>query len=191
MSLMELVVKHGLYTNGNVWGTDKEIIHGYVSSFYEDAFAKYRDKEINLIEVGVYRCFSIKMWREYFPKAKIWASDIEDDHFIPMDGVEYFCGDSYSDEMVSQHPNADIIIDDGPHTVESQILFLQKYLPKLNKGGTLVVEDVQSGSDHVFNSFGDTVDMVGELNGNEYDYEMIETVGQETNKDNRLFVVTY
>ena len=108
-----------------------------------------------------------------------------------MDDVQYFCGDSYSDEIVSQHPDADIIIDDGPHTVESQILFLQKYLPKLNKGGILIIEDVQSGSDHVFNSFGNTVDMIGEMNGNEYDYEMIDTVGREENKDNRLFVVTH
>ena len=36
----------------------------------------------------------------------------------------------------------DIIIDDGPHTLESQIKFINNYFKKLNKNGKLFIEDV-------------------------------------------------
>jgi hypothetical protein len=45
---------------------------------------------------------------------------------------------------VDSLPKFDIIIDDGPHTLESMVLCIDLYLPKLNKGGVLVIEDVQS-----------------------------------------------
>jgi predicted O-methyltransferase YrrM len=38
----------------------------------------------------------------------------------------------------------DFIIDDGPHTLESQCKFLSLYLPLLAEGGMAVIEDVQS-----------------------------------------------
>jgi len=36
----------------------------------------------------------------------------------------------------------DIIIDDGPHTLESQIKFINNYFKKLNKNGKLFIEDI-------------------------------------------------
>jgi hypothetical protein len=35
------------------------------------------------------------------------------------------------------------MIDDGPHTLESMVSFIQLYLPLLKEDGILVVEDVQ------------------------------------------------
>jgi hypothetical protein len=40
--------------------------------------------------------------------------------------------------------NFDIIIDDGPHTLESMIFFIENYSKLLEEDGILVVEDVQS-----------------------------------------------
>jgi hypothetical protein len=36
----------------------------------------------------------------------------------------------------------DIIIDDGPHTFETQSYFLTNYLPLLKKDGVLILEDI-------------------------------------------------
>jgi hypothetical protein len=36
----------------------------------------------------------------------------------------------------------DILIDDGPHTLDSMIFFVKHYLPLLNETGILVVEDI-------------------------------------------------
>jgi len=38
----------------------------------------------------------------------------------------------------------DIMIDDGPHTLESMIFFIENYSKLLEDDGILVVEDVQS-----------------------------------------------
>ena len=52
-------------------------------------------------------------------------------------------GDAYTEEVVDSLPSFDIIIDDGPHTIESQIKCLEFYLPKLNDGGVILIEDIQ------------------------------------------------
>ena len=38
----------------------------------------------------------------------------------------------------------DIMIDDGPHTLESMIFFIKNYLPMLKDDGILIIEDVSS-----------------------------------------------
>lgn len=38
----------------------------------------------------------------------------------------------------------DIVIDDGPHTLESMIKFIQLYSQVMKKDGILVIEDIQS-----------------------------------------------
>ena len=37
----------------------------------------------------------------------------------------------------------DVIIDDGPHTLESQVFAVKHYLPLLNEGGVFAIEDIQ------------------------------------------------
>ena len=39
-----------------------------------------------------------------------------------------------------------MILDDGPHTLESNIWFIQKYLPLLAEDGILIIEDIQDFS---------------------------------------------
>ena len=36
----------------------------------------------------------------------------------------------------------DILIDDGPHTLDSMVFFVKHYLPLLNDTGVLVIEDI-------------------------------------------------
>jgi hypothetical protein len=50
----------------------------------------------------------------------------------------------------------DIIIDDGPHTVESQIYTIKNYTKLLKNGGILIIEDIQNYGDVdiIINSIG-------------------------------------
>ena len=41
--------------------------------------------------------------------------------------------------------NFDFIIDDGPHTLKSQIKAILYYFPKLKKNGYLIIEDILKG----------------------------------------------
>ena len=128
-------------------GTDKNTVHNYVKGFYENEFSKFQDKEINLLEIGICHGGSLFLWQKYFKNAKIYGFDITDseilDRYRNIENVRQLFMNAYEEETVSKLPNFDIIIDDGPHSLESQIEFIKLYLPKLNTGGVLVIEDIQ------------------------------------------------
>ena len=60
MTLRELQQK-------NQYSTDKEFSHHYLG-VYDELFAPFKDKEINLLEVGVATGGSLKLWEKYFTK---------------------------------------------------------------------------------------------------------------------------
>lgn len=78
--------------------------------------------------------------------ATIHAIDIES---IPawvsrLENVETYQEDAYSEKGLQLFKPFmfDIIIDDGPHTLESMIYIVQYYLYKLNKNGIMIIEDI-------------------------------------------------
>lgn len=135
--------------DANGWfGTDKAHGHTYIN-FYEESFSKYRNKKINLVEIGVRCGASIKLWREYFANAMIYGIDngpigIEmNQEWVTGDNVQYIECDAYTQECVEKLPDKiDILIDDGPHYFNSHVKLLELYLNKINKGGMLIIEDV-------------------------------------------------
>lgn len=154
MKLKEILEQYSLngdYHNGrkyNNGGTDKNTVHSYIDSFYENCFEKYKNEKISLLEIGIQGGASLKMWNEYFlNNERIVGIDISEDNvhvdYKNIPKVTYIYGDAYSDEILNDDLKFDIIIDDGPHTLNSQICFIEKYLPKLKCGGILIIEDVQ------------------------------------------------
>ena len=116
----------------------------------------------DIIEVGI-GCFfdknggSIKLWKNYFSKALIHAIDVLPqnrviDELIDDSRVSLHClSNAYDLNFVVKnfyHKNieADIIIDDGEHSLESMKKFLDLYLPILKEDGILVIEDIQEES---------------------------------------------
>lgn len=125
-------------------GTDKNTTHSYIN-FYEQAFLPYRDKHISLLEIGIYSGGSLYLWGQYFKNGSIFGLDIIDRvkaEWKTLENVQYQIHDAYEIDFVQSLPNYDIIIDDGPHTLESQVSCIKNYLPKLNDGGILIIEDV-------------------------------------------------
>lgn len=160
MKMMEIMKEHDLFhVSGidNVGSTDKGASnsadgHSYIQNFYEKEFEKYKNKEIKLLEIGIFEGGSIKLWKEYFSNPKeIIGVDITSEKlnskYLNLDNVSYHFGDAYDIEFSKLFSNDfDIIIDDGPHTLDSQIKSIQLYLPKLKKDGIFVIEDVQQTS---------------------------------------------
>lgn len=135
-------------------GTDKGGYpgeHDYINGFYNEELKKYQDKEIKLLEIGVYKGASLALWSMYFPQAEIIGLDIQDqrvDKYKNLDRVSVGICDAYSlsPSSVEGMGHFDIIIDDGPHTVETLQKCIELYLPVLNDGGIMVLEDVQDTS---------------------------------------------
>ena len=90
------------------------------------------------------------MWRDYFgPKARIIGIDLNPNaKKWEKEGFEIFIG-SQSDErfwqeVVSKVGNVDVVVDDGGHTYEQQIITVECLLGAINDGGLILVEDTHT-----------------------------------------------
>ena len=124
---------------------DKGTLHHYIDN-YEKLFTPYRFRNNVFLEVGVEHGHSLRMWRDYFPRSKIIGADIkESPKAIP--GCEfYLCDQSKKNDLdnLANGTTFDIIIDDGSHVLEHQILTHQRLFKRLNKGGIYIIEDIQN-----------------------------------------------
>ena len=123
--------------------SDKGSVHSYISDYYEEALKPYRHTAKSVLEIGVLNGGSTRLWKKYFTYAGIVGIDITPQE--PEPGIAYICGDAYHIDTISLFDQQfDVIIDDGPHTLESQIDTILRWSLKLNPGGLMVIEDVQS-----------------------------------------------
>jgi len=124
--------------------TDKNTTHCYIDSVYEHLFNKVQDTYLNVLEIGIDRCGSINLWKEYFSNATIYGIDVINFQEINDERIKLFKNNAYDINFVNSLPNNfDLIIDDGPHTLDSMVSFLQYYQSKLNDHGILIIEDIQ------------------------------------------------
>ena len=161
-TLQEILKEHNLnITNNPDYGTDKGEPKSFVDGFYQEKFEPLRNKKITLVEIGVRSGASLKLWKEFFSKrATIIGIDNFTDfnqHKIPYhkewlsDGVQFIDGDGYAKETVDKIDGGiDILIDDGPHTPQSHQKLLELYIPKMNKGGYIIIEDISYNPDVIF-----------------------------------------
>lgn len=117
---------------------------------YEKHFYPYIYKNPTILEVGVAHGGSTEMLKNYFDHCTIHAVDYDTrfEHVVDSLGVKVTLGDQESQEFWDHYlfdkPEFDIIIDDGGHTMQQQIVTLLKTYPKLKEGGTYVVEDTHT-----------------------------------------------
>lgn len=118
--------------------------HRY-ADLYELLFRGWRYNLIEILEIGVLDGASIRMWRRYFPRSYVTAIDSEPEAKFPADpSVECILGDAYSEEVISRLAGRefDLMLDDGDHQVESQLIFLRRYSPLLRPTGIMIIEDI-------------------------------------------------
>lgn len=129
--------------------TDKNTTHNYIDGFYESAFSEYRNRPIKILEIGVASGHSLLLWDKYFVNNKgVYGIDLSGleitKEVIDNQNINLLFYNAYDTSLSKSLTDFDIIIDDGPHSLESMVACLILYLPRLNYGGTLVIEDVQS-----------------------------------------------
>lgn len=136
--ITELAERHG-------FATDKTTVHSY-GEFYDRALEPYRGRPIRLLEIGVDRGGSLRLWDAYFEgQADIVGVDIDLSRLeATAEWSACFArGDAYTAEMAGSLGDLDVIIDDGPHTLHSMLTLIDLYVPRLRPGGLMVIEDVQ------------------------------------------------
>ena len=128
----------------------KSIKHSTYFDSYDHFFSRYRNKNITFVEIGVLGGGSLFMWRNYFgPKAKIIGIDLNPDaKKWEEHGFQIYIG-SQSDLKFWKYFSRkvgliDVVLDDGGHTYEQQIITTECLLPSINDGGMILVEDTHT-----------------------------------------------
>jgi hypothetical protein len=123
---------------------------------YHRHLQKFIGRDVHVLEVGVYSGGSLEMWREYFgAKCQLYGLDIREEcRALQDESTRMFIGDQADRKFWARFrqevPKLDILIDDGGHQTEQQIVTLEEMLPHLRPGGVYVCEDVHGE----FNKFG-------------------------------------
>jgi hypothetical protein len=127
--------------------SDKISHHGF-QRIYPWILNNFKDDSINLLEIGLDKNESVKLWKNYFPNAKIFGID-RDPIEIEDEIVRFFKVDQSSNEELDKFKKNidvkfDLIIDDGSHSPDHQIKTLNAFWSILNPGGVYIIEDIET-----------------------------------------------
>ena len=115
---------------------------------YDRHFADFRDQSINILEIGVLKGGSMRLWEKYFPNANIYGIDIDEEcKQYESDRTKIFIGDqgdvSFLRNVKAKIPRIDIIIDDGSHRAKDQKITFEEMYYHLRMPGVYLIEDVE------------------------------------------------
>jgi hypothetical protein len=116
--------------------------------FYHRHLEKFVGQDVHIVEIGVFSGGSMEMWKEYFgPLCQISGIDLEEAcRVYEGDRVRIFIGDqedrNFWARFRAEAPPVDVLIDDGGHTPEQQMVTLEEMLPHLKPGGVFICEDI-------------------------------------------------
>lgn len=173
MSLIEFAQKYNPRT-------DKYDL-GYMHCFYDRYFSPLKHDVSSVLEIGTAYGESVKLWRDFFPKATVFALDCNQCGNIENEErIVHIVGDAYSDSFRKTLPKNyfDIIIDDGPHTYVSMVIFCSFYPLLLKRGGIFVLEDIIDISW--------TPSLAKILESNNMSIEVIHTAGKQIDDNLRV-----
>ena len=123
--------------------TDKYWVHGY-TKIYDKEIAHLRNrKKIKILEIGVKRGMSLKLWKDYFKNATVYGIDIDEKTkvlpypiFIGSQNDVNFLKD------VGKSGPFDLIVDDGSHIPKDQLASFNTLWPFVTSKGYYVIEDM-------------------------------------------------
>lgn len=127
--------------------TDKFPSHSYCEKFYQTALEPYRNRNIQILEIGCDQGGGLELFANYLPQAHVLGYDINYQGKLEQlpslyKNITVKLLNAYDYSALSITPACDIIIDSGPHVLESQMFFVKNYSLKLKKGGMLIVESI-------------------------------------------------
>lgn len=141
MELQELIkTKHYI--------TDKFDGHCYLGTYNSLFSPAMQDNVKNVLEVGIQQGHSLLVWRDLFLNAKVYGADIDLSALIINANeprISVAGGNAYDLNFIKNNYSDikfDVIIDDGPHTLESMLFFASHYSSLLAPNGIMVVEDI-------------------------------------------------
>ena len=125
---------------------DANKVYSYMS-IYEELFKDLKDKEITLLELGIWKGDSLRMWRDYFQKGQIVGLDKDAANMIVDEPRITTLQCNQKDiELIKTNIKYNIIIDDCSHVGSlTKQSFNYLFNNHLKPGGIYVIEDWLTG----------------------------------------------
>lgn len=133
--------------------TDKNTTHSYLS-LYQQLLQSKKETATDVLEVGIQCGGSIKLWKDFFPNATVVGVDVMKEKEvwdeIRHDRIQLYTErDAYETDFfvstfLEKETRFDFLLDDGPHTLDSMVRFIQLYAQIMKEDGILIIEDVQA-----------------------------------------------
>jgi hypothetical protein len=133
---------------GTVTQTDKATVHKFCD-FYERFFGSLRFDSIALLEIGILRGESLKMWDLYFPAGLIYGIDYINEYLINSYKIKSAKADQADRfELGKAFPNLkfNIIVDDGGHKMNQQQISFGTLFNQVVSTGFYVIEDLHTST---------------------------------------------
>lgn len=114
---------------------------------YDRYFSKYRNKEVVIVEIGIFQGGSLQMWKNYFgPKVKVYGIDIDPRcKEFEEENIEIFIGSQSDPEFLEKFkksiPKIDILLDDGGHTMNQMKTSFLHLFDHIKDDGIYMIED--------------------------------------------------
>jgi hypothetical protein len=190
------------------YGSDKgHGSHNY-TTVYSALFKGRHDQPLRIFElglgtnnpgfasnVGVYGLpgASLRGWRELFPNALVYGADIDRDILFQEDRISTFYCDQLDQAAIRQlwsqpdlHGGMDILIEDGLHTVEAGLSFLDGSLEQLRPGGVYVVEDIGRS---MVDDWYDQLEAIYSKRYSNYEFALARLPNPTNSPDNNLLII--
>ncbi len=144
-----------------LWGTDKASTgHGYTASYAAHLGAR-RWRVRSVLEIGVggyldpyFGGQSMRMWRNYFPRAQIYGIDVEPKQLDTTERMTTLQADQSDPKSLRAAlagcPPFDLIVDDGSHIGSDVITTFETLFERVAPGGLYAIEDLWASYDPYF-----------------------------------------
>ena len=141
------ILEIGIYMGGSI-------------KLWSDFFVNAKIYGIDIMDVhnaldNVRNNINIKIWTDFFINASLCGIDLMNVHLL-WDDIKnkenvILCTESdaydlnfFNEKFLNNNIKFDVMIDDGPHTLESMKIFIELYSQIMTDDGILIIEDVQS-----------------------------------------------
>lgn len=130
-------------------GCPGDTCHTYTEAYYKMFPDTSRYGVLRVLEIGINAGSSLRMWEEWFPNAKISGFDILPHVLFNAGRIRCYQADQSQEASlleavyrIAVAPAFDLIVDDGSHELQHQLITMKTLLPFLSVDGVYVIEDV-------------------------------------------------
>ena len=135
---------------------------------------------------------SLRGWRELFPNSLIYGADIDRASLFESDRIKtYYCNQLDTSAICGlwSRPELadgmDVIIEDGLHTFEANISFLEGSIQHVRPGGLYIIEDIMTTC---ANAWYDKLDNVYSTRYSDFEFAFVSLPNRHNEFDNNLLI---